>query len=124
MLGSLRTQGIVASPERLPSSHPVYHCFLGFDAPPGAADSACLCSDVPGAFVVDHLDGVIVDGRLMAVLSEKGYYSPWSDWGTHPGAAYKDMDPTRQLQFGVNVIVLSLTQEGSITRRVMDAVGD
>jgi hypothetical protein len=31
-------------------------------------------------------------------------------------------DPTRQLQFGVNLIVFALTQEGSITNQVMDSV--
>ena len=122
VLGGLRAQGVITSPEILPNSHPLYHCYFDFDAPPGAADSACIRSNVAGIDIIDHLKGVIVDGRLVAILSEKGYYSPWSDWGTHPGAAYKSMDPTRQLQFGVNVIILALTQEGSITRRLMDSV--
>jgi hypothetical protein len=32
------------------------------------------------------------------------------------------MDNTRQLQFGVNLIVFALTQEGSITHRLMESV--
>jgi hypothetical protein len=124
VLASLRSQQVVRSPEVLPNSHPIYHCYFDFDGPPAAADGACLRSNVGDIDIIGHLKGVIVNGRLVAILSKKGYYSPWSDWGTHPGAAYTDMDPRRQLQFGVNVIVFALTQEGSITRRVMDAVGE
>jgi hypothetical protein len=108
----------------LPSTHPIYHCYFDFDGPPAAADGACIHSNVTGVDIIDHLKGLIVDGRLVAILSKKGYYSPWADWGTHPGAAYDTMDPRRQLQFGVNVIIFALSQEGSITRQVMDTVGN
>jgi len=36
------------------------------------------------------------------------------------GHDYSRLDPTRQLQFAVNLIVFALTQEGSITHQVMN----
>ena len=33
-----------------------------------------------------------------------------------------ELDPTRQFQFGINTIIFALTQEGSITERLMDVV--
>jgi len=124
ILKALETQGIKAEFEVLPNDHPIYHCFFDFDGPPSAADGA-LAAGSRGRSEFkwkDHLKGVVVNRRLVAILSEKGYYSPWADWGLHAGAAYKSLDPTRQLQFGVNLIIFALTQEGSITQQVMSHV--
>ncbi len=126
ILGALETQGIKSEFEIIPADHPIYHCFFDFDGPPSAADGALAVSLEGGSTVVtdrsqfkwkDHLKGVIANGRLVAVLSEKGYYSPWADWGL--GMAYDKLDPTRQLQFGINTIVFALIQEGSITQQTM-----
>jgi len=42
-------------------------------------------------------------------------------WGRLQGSGWRDN--RRRLQFGVNLLVFALTQEGSITNRVMDTVG-
>ena len=75
----------------------------------------------------NYVEGVYLDDRLALILSDKGYALAWRDFGveqTHGqgGVYYRDLDPTRTLQFGVNVIIFALTQEGSITNRVMDEV--
>jgi hypothetical protein len=126
LLDALEMQGIQGAYEALPNHHPVYHCYFDFDAgPPAAADGACIHSNVENMDILDHLDGLIIERRLLAILTKKGYYSPWANWGTTPfggKGSYREMDPTRQLQFGVNTIIFALTQEGSITHRLMDSI--
>ena len=122
VVASLGTQGVVAVPEVLPNSHPVYHCYFDFDGPPAAADGAMMRELGEGG-IVDHLQGAIVDGRLLAIITGKGYYAPWSYWGTQKTREYyQQMDPTQAIRFGVNTIIFALVQEGSITHRVMDVV--
>ena len=102
---------------RLPASHPIYHCYFDFEGPPLA-----FGSDMGS----DYLEGIEADGHLSVILSRKAFYSPWKDWGKTPwgskGPSYRDWDPERQLQFAVNLIVFALTQEGSITHRLMESV--
>jgi len=130
LLASLRYHSVTARPETLPNSHPIYHCYFDFQGPPPAGDAAALyhkrigIESHRGAHLIDHLDGIIVNGRLLAILTEKGYYHPWATW--RPSYYHdwcKQQDPTLQLQFGVNLIIFSLIQEGSITHRVMNTVG-
>ena len=70
---------------------------------------------------MDYLIGVEVEGRLAAVIS---YQNLGIAWENIP--VYQDkklyLDNTRLLQFGINTIVFALTQEGSITNRVMESV--
>jgi hypothetical protein len=114
--------------ERLPHSHALFHCYFDFaDGPP------------PGAQAVGHVlwgsrapeppkvEAVQLGGRVVAIACNAGYVSPWGDWGidgmpSMRGSAYNKYDPRRQLEFGVNTIIFALTQEGSITRRLMDSV--
>jgi hypothetical protein len=116
LIAALETQGIRTVFGILPDSHPMYHCYFDFTGPPLAGDSnnhlyPGLCESIP------YLEGLVVGNRLTAVLSRKAYYHPWcGDWEV------EDRDATRQFQFGVNLIVFALTQEGSITRRLMDSV--
>ena len=96
--------------ERLPSDHPVYHCYFDFDMPPPGGDR-----DTPGVpgerKMTPWLEGLEVDHRLVAILSNKAYFRVWnkSTRGDH----------TRPFQFGVNLIVFALTQEGSLARRIV-----
>jgi hypothetical protein len=74
---------------------------------------------------VRFLEGVTIDRRLLAIISQMYYAHVWSTWGTVeglPGTTGLNIDPSRNLQFGVNIIVFALTQEGSITRQLMDAI--
>jgi hypothetical protein len=120
LLDGLRTQGIAAVLERLPNSHPVYHCYFDFDGPP-IGDDALGHHQNPVQWKVpkDYLDGIEVDGRLVAIYSQKAYTGAWVFFGR---GQYAEWDAKRPLQFGVNTIVYALTQEGSITRRLMESV--
>ena len=116
---ALRTHGLVEDVawrlERLPNSHALYHCYFDFDGPP-------MGTDAGGGRLIrcDYLEGAISSGRVLAIVCQKNYAQPWVAWG--PGRDHPGLDPTRQLQFAVNLIVFALTQEGSITHRVMDEV--
>ena len=107
--------------ERIPNSHPIYHCYFDFDGPPmGYSFQSFL-----GSTDYAYLEGLFLEkGRLVGIISRKWYANPWGDWGPDgfPGHGYEKFDPTRPLQFGVNLIIFALTQEGSITHRLMESV--
>ncbi len=129
---SLETQGIKHGRdwrfERIPNDHPMYHCYYEFDSgPPIGADFVNTTSGWGrDADPYNYVDGVQFDGRLLAIMANKGMWGPWGYWG--PGAASKGrsdtegFDNTRQLQFGINTIIFALTQEGSITKQVMNYI--
>jgi hypothetical protein len=58
---------------------------------------------------MDYLEGIHLDGRLVSVVSMEDFTSTWT---------MDIQNKVRQIQFGVNLIVFALTQEGSITNRV------
>jgi hypothetical protein len=72
------------------------------------------------AHVVGYAEGIEVDGRLLAFATGKGYAEGWSIMGAGGRLANWDGGPT--FRFGVNTIVFALTQEGSITHRLMESV--
>jgi hypothetical protein len=69
---------------------------------------------------INSLEGVILDGCVVAIVCKKWYAKAWGEWG--PGTSWPAQDNRRQLQFGVNIVVFVLTQEGSITSQIMDDV--
>ena len=95
--------------QKIPNGHGIYHCYFDFDGPPAGWDNIS-----PKMPVADYLEGVFIEERLLGVCTSKNYWGPWSDKpaGRNP----------RALQFAVNVIVFALTQEGSITHRLMESV--
>ena len=121
---ALATVGRDAQFRRLPADHPIYHAFFDFDGPPkalvgGPGYGANTAGE--GRNNVDYLIGVEVDGRLAVVISYQNLGIAWEN------SAYRNdkslyLDNTRLLQFGINTIVFALTQEGSITNRVMESV--
>ena len=128
VIDALESQGMMHEKdwefERLPNSHPVYHCFFDFDSgPPMCGDRLIITEKQPDLYTHDYLEGVNIDHRLVAIVSQKWLANPWGDWGPDgANSGYSHLDPTRPFQFGVNLVVFALTQEGSITNRVMDAV--
>ena len=114
--------------ERLPKAHAVYHCFFDFTAPPigndyhvgarggGAPIGGGGPPGVGGPYPFLH--GVTIDGRLVGIMSNKDIGCAWNDWPNQN----PPRSNLRQLQFGVNLVIFALTQEGSITHRVMDTV--
>jgi len=124
IVGALASQGIKASFEKLPNSHPVYHCYFDFDGPPVGADGPLSRRYPNSNHIVRYTEGVETDGRLVTLLSSKFYIHAWTRWGTRPGQGiwWGDQNPTRQLQFGVNTIIFALTQEGSLTHRLLESM--
>jgi hypothetical protein len=93
----------------LPNEHPLFHCYFDFDGPPASRWD-------PEFLLSGDLEGIYVDGRWVLVICQKGFQHLWDD------PANPDLRNERMIQFGVNSIIFALTQEGSITHRVMDAV--
>jgi len=123
LVDGLATQGIEAIFEKLPNEHAVYHCYFDFDGPPAGGDGLYAARYPASGRVVDYLEGLAVKGRLVALLSSKTYVAVWTFWGTSTlPSSEGGMDAKRQLQFGVNTIIFALTQEGSITHRLMDSI--
>jgi len=121
---ALKTVGNRAQFRRIPSSHPLFHTFFDFDGPPkallgGAGIGGGTSGE--GRNNVDYLIGVHIDDRLAAVISYQNLGVACENL-EYRNDKSKYSDNTRQLQFGVNTIVFALTQEGSITNRVMQTV--
>ena len=121
---ALNTQGIHVGRDWnfdvLPNSHPLYHCFFDFsEGPPAGQDIFNNTSNQfpRGPF---PFEGVSIEQRLVGIMSNKVYIGAWGNWG--PGAGFNRLDNTRQLQMGVNIVIFALTQEGSITTRVVNAL--
>jgi len=108
----------------LPDYHPLFHAFFDFDgAPPGHQAHSGGIPNLPNP----KLYGVTLDGRMVAIISEKWYTFAWGAYGQNStsrglGPVPSTRDPIPSLQFAVNLVVFTLTQEGSITRRVMDTM--
>ncbi len=101
--------------EKIPNNHRLYHCFYDFEGPPSGFDYRFT----KGAHApYDYLEGVYIEGRLAILISNKAYCKFW-DHAYMGEASHGLGDPTRQLQFGVNVIVFALTQPGGIVQRQM-----
>ncbi|MBN1292828.1 MAG: DUF4159 domain-containing protein [Candidatus Latescibacteria bacterium] len=106
----------------IPNSHPLYHCFFDFDdGPPIGGEigiAATLTTGIQGVIArgsfmakeVFYLEGIWLDNRLVAIYSDKGYATKWSE--------YTNNIP--QLKMGVNMVVFALTQKGGIAQQRME----
>ena len=101
--------------ERLPEDHPVYTAFFDLSGgmPFGYNDSS-LAQGKSGVRPWNYLNGHYIKGRLTGITPGDGGWGWMND--TFGG------DSTRQLQLAVNIIIYALTQEGSITQRLMQMV--
>ena len=99
--------------ERLPEDHPVYTAFFNLSGgmPFGYPSSTGGKSSVRPW---NYLRGHYIKGRLASVTPGDGGWG-WQNEITGG-------DSTRQLQLAVNIIIYALTQEGSITQRLMQMV--
>ncbi len=98
--------------ETLSAEHPIFHCFFDFNSIPRG------CVDMGQPYkhpqTYSGVDGVVIDGRLVILYSNRDYGCDWSEWWSG--------DPTNSYKFGVNSIIFALTQEGSITHQAMHYV--
>lgn len=106
---------------RLPDAHALYHCYFDFEGgPPMGEDWRNKGPVRYGSTSYPYLEAVHIGQQAVVVYSMKGLLGAAAAWGKWEG--YTHLDPTRVHQFFVNVVVFALTQEGSITKRVMDEV--
>jgi hypothetical protein len=89
----------------------MYHCYFDFDRPPATyrGDAEALRAASAG----QPIHCAVMGERVVGIV-ETG------DWERFIIGQLGDSN--RHLQFIVNTIIFALTQEGSITNRVMDAV--
>lgn len=87
----------------LPNNHPLYRAFFHFEeGPPTTSHELNGWGD---NLVHKHLQGVIRDGRIAVLYSNKDYSS---EWGYHPdNKRFLAVDNTK---FAVNVVVYALTR--------------
>jgi hypothetical protein len=99
--------------EKVPNDHWLYHCFFDFEGPPNGFDVR-FGRDLhePYPFV----EAIYLEGRMAALISNKAYMQVW-DHAYNGEPEHNLGDPTRKLQFGVNIIVFALTQPGGIVDR-------
>jgi len=100
---------------RIPSDHPIYSSFfnMGRDGVPLSSGGGHT-QHKQAVAVATYLNGLWIGDRLAAIdgigLSMFGY------------SVRLGVDTTRALHLGVNIMVFALTQEGSITQRLMQMV--
>ncbi|MDE2812161.1 MAG: DUF4159 domain-containing protein [Gemmatimonadota bacterium] len=100
--------------ERLPEDHPVYTAFFNINGGMPFGYSPSLGQGKSGVRPWNYLRGHYIKGRLASITPGDG------GWGWHNEV--RGGDSTRQLQLAVNIIIYALTQEGSITQRLMQMV--
>jgi hypothetical protein len=122
LVESLEEWGVSCGVEKLPNSHPVYHCYFDFNGPPGGCDIIHHHEYPDMVDVAEYVEGIELEGRLLAMASGKEYFYGWACMGSNGLGTYQEWDPTQSLRFGVNTVILALTQEGSITHRLLDGI--
>ncbi len=100
--------------ERLPDDHPIYSSFFDIKGGMTSGYPPSLGQGKFGVSAWNYMMGYYIKGRLAGVQPGMG------GWGF--GNQRYGGDTTRQLQMAVNVIVYALTQEGSMTQRLMQMV--
>ena len=100
--------------ERLPETHPVYTAFFDLKGGMPFGYSPSMGQGKAGVKPWNYVRGYFVKGRLAGVTPGDG------GWGWQNDT--RGRDSTRQLQLAVNIIIFALTQEGSITQRLMQMV--
>ncbi|MEO8398581.1 MAG: DUF4159 domain-containing protein [Ignavibacteriaceae bacterium] len=106
--------GFDAEFERIPNNHLLYHCWEDFAGPPPGEDEVRPNPDHPVKERYRYLEGIFLNGRLAVLFSNKGFCKAWGNWPRNPANSGGPLDNTRQLQFGLNVIVFACTQKGGI----------
>jgi len=105
--------------EVMPSDQWLYHCFFDFDGPPAGDDIAR--GPYPGRgtpTIYEYLEAIFLDGRMVVLFSNKSLNNAWNgDWRVNPASRGGPINDTRQMQFGVNILVFALTQPGGFAQQ-------
>jgi hypothetical protein len=101
--------------ERVPASHQLFHSFEDFSGPPSGDDMVRYDPNVRAVKeIYQYVEAIFINGRMVALVSNRGYCFAWGYWKYIPPSAGGPYDNQRQLQFGLNVIVYALGQRGGI----------
>ena len=119
---------------RLPSEHPLYHCFYDVDTlPRGFWDIMFWYWNTANRFELspDYLEGIEVNGRIVGVYSQKNYADLLAGEAERIRESDRDhnfigrfdtgADELPVYNLGVNIVVYALTREGSLARRLIAA---
>lgn len=118
--------------ERLPSEHPLYHCYYDIDSlPMGYWDGTYIfSSSSTSSTSPDYLEGIRLGAAWVGVYSLRNYSDFWAgeeERAREAGLAANQSlltPPGRALRvydLGVNVLVYALTREGSLAQRFVAA---
>lgn len=87
--------------QKLPKDHPIYTSFFHFDGPPATSIELNGWGD---DLVHDYLKGIVINGRLGLLYSNKDYGCEWDfDWRN------KRFNAEDVTKFAVNIITYALT---------------
>jgi len=101
--------------EKVPNNHPLYTAWENFSGPPSGDDLVRYDRRVREVKeIYPYVEAIFINGRMAVLISNKGYCFAWGAWKYLPAVAGGPYDNTRQLQFGLNVVVYALTQRGGI----------
>lgn len=101
--------------EKVPNSHPMYTVWENFNGPPSGDDMMRYRKEVREVKeIYPYVEAIFINGRMVALISNRGYNFAWGYWKILPASLNGPFDNTRQIQFGLNVIVYALTQRGGI----------
>ena len=100
--------------ERLPEDHPVFSAFFDLKGGMPACYSSGTAQGKTGRLPWNYLTGHFVRGRMAGITPGDGGWGWMNDLASG--------NSTRQLQLAVNILIYALTQEGSITQRLMQMV--
>jgi len=89
--------------KRLAEDHAIFHAF--FDIEGGMPNNSGTAQGKSGVLTWNHMTGHFIKGRMVGLTS-----NGWS-WGSPAG-----------VRLAVNVVIYALTQEGSLTQRLMQTV--
>lgn len=101
--------------ERVPNSHTLYTVWENFNGPPSGEDIQRYNNNVREVKeIYPYLEAIFLNGRMAVLISNRGYNFAWGYWKMLSASAGGPYDNTRQLQFGLNIVVYALTQRGGI----------
>ena len=95
---------------KISDRHPIYRSFFDLNGPPFGGDRVSFggaqLDTLQRPPRVEHLEGIFLDGQLVAVYSDMGYGGFWE----------QSFENEPQLKMGVNLVVYALTRKGSMAR--------
>jgi hypothetical protein len=101
--------------EKVPNTHALYTVWETFSAPPSGEDLVRYDKRVREVKeIYPYVEAIFINGRMVALISNRGYNFAWGYWKILPASLNGPFDNTRQLQFGLNIVVYALTQRGGI----------